>query len=368
VVDNFETDVFVIGGGPAGLAAALAAKRKGFRVILGDGMKPPIDKACGEGLMPDAVEAARAIGIPLPTSPRAPFRGIRFLGNGVSATADFPDGTGWGMRRTALHQTMIEAARAAGVDLRWETVVTGIDGCRVHLSNGGVTARWIVGADGGQSLARKWASLDTGMRGSHRFGFRRHYQVAPWAEYVEVHWGDAFQIYITPVAPEEVCVALISRDPRRRLDDALSAFPELAARLRHASVSSSDRGATSSTRKLKKVWSGRVALIGDASGSVDAVTGEGLCLAFQQAGALADAFARNDLASYQTAHDRISQRPRLMSALLLSLDRIPPLRRRVLQAFAGKPELFSRVLAAHVGAARLSELASAGIALGAELL
>ena len=49
------TDVFVIGGGPAGLAAAIAARGRGFRVLVADGAQPPIDKACGEGLLPTGV-------------------------------------------------------------------------------------------------------------------------------------------------------------------------------------------------------------------------------------------------------------------------------------------------------------------------
>lgn len=52
-----EIDVFVVGGGPAGLAAAIAARLKGFTVAVADGAHPPIDKACGEGLMPDSFGA-----------------------------------------------------------------------------------------------------------------------------------------------------------------------------------------------------------------------------------------------------------------------------------------------------------------------
>src|SRR5438105_7308201 len=46
-----NTDVLVIGGGPAGLTAAIAARLKGFDVAVADAAHPPIDKACGEGLM-----------------------------------------------------------------------------------------------------------------------------------------------------------------------------------------------------------------------------------------------------------------------------------------------------------------------------
>jgi flavin-dependent dehydrogenase len=368
VVEKFDTDVFVIGGGPAGLAAAIAARRKGFRVAVADGMKPPVDKACGEGLMPDALEAARFLGISIPPVHGAHFRGIRFLGDAVSAAADFPVGAGWGIRRTALHRILIEEARASGVELHWETPVTGLDGHFIRLSGDTVRARWIVGADGGQSRVRKWIGLDSGARESLRFGFRGHYRIAPWTDYVEVYWGENSQIYVTPVGEEEVCVALISRDSQRRLDQVLGEFPALQTRLSHAVVSSNGRGAPSASRRLRRVYRGFVALLGDASGSVDAVTGEGICLAFQQASAWAEAVAQEDLSKYQAAHREILQRPRLMSALLLSLDRWPALRRRVLHAFAAKPELFSRMLATHVGAARLTDIATASLALGVELL
>jgi flavin-dependent dehydrogenase len=46
---QLETDVFIIGGGPAGLAAAIAAREKGCKVAVADCTRPPIDKACGEG-------------------------------------------------------------------------------------------------------------------------------------------------------------------------------------------------------------------------------------------------------------------------------------------------------------------------------
>jgi flavin-dependent dehydrogenase len=118
---------------------------------------------------------------------------------------------------------------------------------------------------------------------------------------MEIHWGDGCQLYITPVGASEVCVVLISRNPRLRLDDALPQFPEVLRRLRGAGDRRAlpERGAVSASRRLKSVSRGNVALVGDASGSVDAITGEGLCLLFQHALSLADALAAGDLALYQ---------------------------------------------------------------------
>ncbi len=72
-------------------------------------------------------------------------------------------------------------------------------------------------------------------------------------------------------------------------------FPELARRIGGAELTGRERGAITMTRKFRHVQRGNVALVGDASGSVDAITGEGLALGFRQAMALADALERGDL-------------------------------------------------------------------------
>src|SRR5665647_3155375 len=277
-----STDLFVIGGGPAGLATAIAARRRGLDVTLADASVPPIDKACGEGIMPDGVAAASALGIDLGEAQARPFWGIRFCDRNSAVEADFPNGYGLGMRRTALHQLMVEHAADAGVRLAWGVRVTGIQEEGVMADGRLVRARWIAGADGGHSPVRRWAGLDACHHDSRRFGFRRHYAVTPWSQYMEIHWGDRCQLYITPVAAAEVCVVLISRDQRLRLEDALPGFPEVQRRLAGAGPSNLQRGGVTASRRLKAVYRGNVALVGDASGSVDAITGEGLCLLFQQ--------------------------------------------------------------------------------------
>src|SRR5256885_1391686 len=102
-----STDIFVIGGGPAGLAAAIAARRRGFDVTVADGAAPPIDKACGEGIMPDGIAAARSLGVELKDASGYPFRGIRFCDSDASVQADFPGGEALGMRRIELHRIMV---------------------------------------------------------------------------------------------------------------------------------------------------------------------------------------------------------------------------------------------------------------------
>lgn len=364
-----STDVFVIGGGPAGLAAAIAARRRGFRVVVADGAQMPIDKPCGEGLMPDGLAALEKLGISVDLENSYPFRGIRFLSSGHAVDAAFPDGSsGMGVRRTVLHQLMTERAASLGIDFLWQTPVTGISSNAVQLGNRKITSRWIIGADGGNSRVRRWAALNALRERDRRFAFRQHFRVAPWTDRMELHWSRHGQIYVTPISKNEVCVALISRNPKLRLNHALQRFPQLNSRLDGAEVSSVEKGSLTSTCKLKRVSRGNIALIGDASGTVDAITGEGLCLAFSQAMVLADCLRTGDLARYQREHRRLALRPLLMARLMLTLDGRPWLQRRTLQAFQKRPDVFQRLLELHVGMLSPLHLALDGLTLGWGLL
>jgi menaquinone-9 beta-reductase len=366
-------DVFVIGGGPAGLATAIAARRRGLSVVLADGAVPPIDKPCGEGLMPDGVEALNQLGITIPEGEAYPFRGIRFVSDGTKAEAEFPRGTAYGIRRTDLHRAMLDHAAACGVHMLWQAAVTGLHPEGALVAGELVPARWVVGADGTSSRVRSWAKLDQHELDARpeknlRFAFRRHYRVARWTDFMELHWGRHCQVYVTPVSRDEVCVALISSSPKLRLDDGLGEFPELCARLENAELASSERGAITITRRLRRVYRGRTVLVGDASGGVDAITGEGLCLTFRQAALLGDCLASGNLARYQTGHRALVRRPALMARMMLFMARHRHLRQRAMQVFQSSPRSFAGMLAMHVGEGSARDHISNGLALGWKLL
>jgi 2-polyprenyl-6-methoxyphenol hydroxylase-like FAD-dependent oxidoreductase len=166
---------------------------------------------------------------------------------------------------------------------------------------------------------------------------------------MEIYWGSGCQMYMTPVSPREVCAVVISRDSHLRFDSALQQFPGLGGRLADASAVTSERGSVTTSRRLQQVYRGRTILIGDASGSVDAITGEGLSLSFHQALALADALVNGDFAAYQREHRRLARRPAFMGSLMLMLDRYPWLRPPVLHAMAFEPAIFAKLVAVHVG-------------------
>jgi flavin-dependent dehydrogenase len=342
-------DVAVFGGGPAGLAAALALRQRGFRVALYDAQKPPIDKACGEGLMPEAVRLLRGFGLALDERDGAHFMGISFHDARASASAAFGSGSGLGVRRTHLQKQMARRAAEMGVALHWGAVVQALAGGGFASAGTRISADFFVIADG---LCSTLAAA-SGFRERHchstRYASRQHFQCAPWSDTVEVHWRDGEQLYITPLGDHEIGAALLTSRHGRRLCDALPDFPEVANRLEGATRTSSMRGAVTRTRSLHEVIRGNAAVLGDASGSVDAVTGEGLLSAFRQANALADAIAAGEPKRYTAAHTQITKAPRRMAWLLLLLDRYPGLERRFVATMATRPESFAALLGVHVG-------------------
>jgi menaquinone-9 beta-reductase len=338
------TDLLVVGGGPAGLATAIRARLAGLTATVIDRARPPIDKACGEGLMPDAVARLREIGV----EPRGfPFRGIRYLDGDLVAEGHFPGSGGLGVRRTELHANLVRRAEEVGVDLRWGVKAEGIAAEGVRTEQGVLAARWIVGADGLRSQVRRWAGLDGRLSPLRRFGVRRHFAVAPWSDCVEVHWGPECEAYVTPVSSDEVGIAILWSGHKAGFDSLLESFPALKDKIHGAPVASRDRGTGPLHQQVKAVTQDRVALVGDAAGYLDAITGEGLAVTLHESAALVEALQVGDLSRYAAAHRRINRLPNFITSMVLALEPRPRLRRRVLRALAAEPALFDRLLGIH---------------------
>jgi menaquinone-9 beta-reductase len=338
------TDLLVVGGGPAGLATAIRARLAGLDATVLDRFHPPIDKACGEGLMPDAVARLREIGVEPPGSA---IRGIRYVDGGLTAEGVFPQAGGLGVRRLDLHESLVRRAEEVGVELRWGVSAKGLEEGGVATDQGPIRARWIVGADGLLSKVRLWAGLAGEPGPLRRFGVRRHFAVAPWTDCVEVYWGPDCEAYVTPVGPDRLGLAMLWSGKTSSFDELIECFPTLRDRLAGAPEISRDRGAGPLHQKVLGVRRGNVALVGDASGYLDAITGEGMAVAFHQTAALVEAIVAGDLDSYAAAHRRISRLPDFMTSMVLALERRPRLRRRALRALAAEPALFSRLLGIH---------------------
>lgn len=297
--------------------------------------------------MPDGVRRLTALGVRLEPESARPLRGIRYLDEQSVAEARFPGEPGLGIRRPVLHRALVDRAARLGVGLGWGVTARGLTSAGVETDNGPYAARWVVGADGLNSRVRRWAGLGEKRGRVERFGVRRHFAVAPWTDLVEVYWASGREAYVTPVSRREVGVALLWSGEKAGFDRQLGSFPRLEARLAGATATSKDRGSGPLAQSASTVCRGRVALVGDAAGYLDAITGEGLSLAFHQATLLASAIRREDLGSYARQWRRSSALPFGLIRALLFAERRPRLRRRLIRTLAAEPGLFARLLAIH---------------------
>ncbi len=351
-----RADLAVVGGGPVGLVTALYALAVGCSVTVVDPGPVPRDKACGEGLMPAGVAALAGLGI---DPDGCALRGITYLDGRHRVSADFPGAPGRGVRRTVLHAALAEAAEERGAcRIRSSVVALAQDdhGVQLTLAKGGILrAPYVIAADGLHSPTRRRLGLEGSrpavpgrVRRARRHGLVRHVRIAPWTDHVEVFWGREAEAYVTPVRPDLVAVAFLT-STRAPWDVLLGALPAVAERVRGAPREGRDLGAGPFGVATRSRVAGRVLLAGDASGYVDALTGEGLSTGFLQAGAAVAAVLAGDPSSYEQSWATIMRTPNRLTTALVRAAQHPGSRRLVVPAAAAMPRVFETLVGLAAG-------------------
>jgi flavin-dependent dehydrogenase len=330
-------DLLVAGGGPAGLATAIHAARAGLEAVVVERREGPVDKACGEGLMPHALRQLKVLGA---DPPGMDFRGITYLDAQRRVTGRFRSGPGRGVRRTALHASLLDAATAAGVKIEHgEVGPLSQDATSVRC--GDFRAHYLAAADGLHSPIRAALGLARPSAGPRRWGIRRHHLMTPWTDCVEVYWSGDAEAYVTPVAEDCVGVAILTTR-KGNFSHHLNAFPALKHRV-DGQAHGPDRAAGPLRQKVRSRTAGRMLLVGDAAGYVDALTGEGLGISFSAAELLVNCIISGRVDDYDRQWRRMSRRYRLLTAGVLQAS-ASPLRSRIVPAANALPGVFTRVV------------------------
>ena len=331
-------DLIVAGGGPAGLATAIYGARAGLDVAVVERRAGVLDKACGEGMMPHTVAHLDRLGV---TVQGHPLHGISYLDGSRRADAPFQAGVGRGVRRTVLHAALWRAAESAGVKL----VHGELGEITQHADSvcaAGFEARYLAAADGLHSPIRKAMGLSAATTGPRRWGIRRHYEIAPWTNSVEVHWSRSAEAYVTPVAGDCVGIAILSAG-RGGFDRHFESFGELRDRVA-GHTHGQDRAAGPLRQNVRGRAAGRVLLVGDAAGYIDALTGEGMGLAFGAAELLVDCVLRDCPDDYDLQWRRLTRRYRMLTAALVAASAHAPLRSAIVPAAQALPSVFIRLV------------------------
>jgi flavin-dependent dehydrogenase len=289
--------------------------------------------------MPSALAALGRLGVDVGGRP---FAGIRYLSGSRQVDAPFRTGPGRGVRRTELHAALAARAETAGAE-RLAASVRSVVQTADAVEAAGLRARWLVAADGLHSSVRRATGLHQVAACRARYGLRRHFAVAPWTDFVEVHWSPRVEAYVTPVADDLVGVAVLG-PPGIGYDEALSDLPALGARLRGAPAVTAVRGAGPLRQRASAVRAGRVLLVGDAAGYVDALTGEGLATGLASARLAVAALAAGRPEAYPRAWARETRRYRLLTQGLLAVAGRPRLRTILVPAAVRFPAGFARVV------------------------
>ena len=300
-----QTDVLVVGAGPAGSAAAAWAARAGLDTLLVDAAVFPRDKTCGDGLTPRAIHELQLLGLEDWLRAHTVNQGLRAHGFGQTLLLPWPGGSlpDWGsaVARTELDDHLRTTAIKAGA--------AAVDGARavdVRLEGGRVAAvtfrrdgevfdvacRRLVVADGvrsplGKLLGREWHK-DTVYAVAGRSYLASTQSDDPWiSSHLELRGEDGEVLsgygWIFPLGSGEVNLGVGTLATQQR--PAKVAIRPLMQR--YADERRADFGLTGDLRAptsallpmggaVSQVAGPNWALIGDAAACVNPLNGEGI--------------------------------------------------------------------------------------------
>jgi flavin-dependent dehydrogenase len=366
IVARHDAEVAVVGGGPGGSCAALAAARAGLRVLLFEPQRGALDKPCGEGILPAGVDVLEALGLPLDGLPLERIRYV--LARGRTLEVAFPR-AGRAIERPELMRRLGSAVEAQDgisriacrVDCAREQ-----DGFALWTRDGRWKARTLIAADGLQGGTAAWlrGARARGRR-PHRIGLRARFAARTPLEHVEVHLGTDGEVYLTPLPGGRVNVAILrdglpARDhgARALLARALETHP--AAR-EHLGAEQTAPALRLLERSAPVATAGAGAfLVGDATGGIDPVLGCGVALALTtglMAGRAAAQVCAHGPGAPERAYARavaretrlrrrvagglvfLAAHPLLQGGVAWTLRHAPGLGRRLAAAVAGDPPL-----------------------------
>jgi len=370
------TDVIIIGGGPAGCAAALGLNRLGYRVVLCDQAKFPRDKVCGEFISPAADPILKRLGVLDRIEALSPKRlkGVAISSyEGEEIVIDYPQLPGMNERPTSLSvpryeldANFMEQVKQVGVEVReqhkvteflfGEGRVTGVRGWDDNKTSFTLKAPLVIDAGGRNALSLKIMGLKKESGGDTKIAMAAHWEGAKIADdYCYMHVSRPGYTGISSVGKDRANLVLVvnrqsmhGEKPDKFYMDTVMQNCHRRKILQDAECIESVRSIESLAFSVKPVTCGGLLLVGDAMGFIDPFTGEGIYLSLRSseiAVEVADkAFKKSDwsnevLKDYEVRRRQEFDKKFLLSRLFQKLIYSRFFCDRVVRALQRKPEL-----------------------------
>jgi len=281
-----EKRIGIIGGGPCGLACAIELAQKGFDVDVYEKKNWPIYKVCGEGIMPSGHEILKGLGIfkYLDQSDFREFEGIEYYQYGIPATkANFEKNKkGIAISRIKLSEALfLRCGDFSNIKLHPYTEIIdtkSLDHDRIILCEG------IRGKI--KSKLNLGSSINQNRK---RMGAHAYFNIA-WAnKFIELHWGENIEAYITPITSNKTQLTILWDENKVKPRGKNYYFSILKQFFPHLSQFTIDKmdGRVSSygpfNTKSRCIQYGRYIFAGDDLYFLDGITGEGITLSLKQA-------------------------------------------------------------------------------------
>jgi menaquinone-9 beta-reductase len=295
--------VAIIGGGPVGLFLAIKLSKLGHKVTLYEKKKWPIDKVCGQGIMPGGVKILEDLGIMFQNGIDSyDFTNIEYLDQEISING-YLNASAKGVKRSILSQKLYQFALSCE-QLTLVPLSTLVDikvtvDEKVEIKLEGINHKpvfdFVFACDGLHSKVRKITNHERCRKGPYRMGARVHYSISPWAEGVQVYWDQSVEAYVTPVSTNQIEIAFlwyqdIFSKEGQLIDKLLDRFPLLIKKLNNAKPDSDFKAYGPFKFNSSTIHKDNIFYIGDCYKFLDGITGEGLSLGFKQANIISENF------------------------------------------------------------------------------